>query len=85
MVGESTPRSDLEDSAPHSHKRKKLGSWLKLANQELESVQGICTSTSILVEATKRKVAEDYYHSLTKECLWAEHLTSLPKMGVVSL
>ena len=59
LAGESTPPSDLEDSAPSSHKQKTLGTWLKLANQEHESGQGT-TSSSIPVEAKLRKEVEDY-------------------------
>ena len=57
MEGESTQPNDSADSAP-SHKRKKLGVWLKLANQELESAQATCSS--IPVEAKIRKEVEDY-------------------------
>lgn len=59
LVGESTPPSNLEDSAPPSHKRKKFGAWLKLANLELESGQATTTSP-IPVEAKLRKEVEDY-------------------------
>ena len=59
LVEESTLPCDLEESAPPGHKRKKLGTWLKLANQDLESGQAT-TSSSIPVEAKLRKEVEDY-------------------------
>ena len=45
LVGESSPPSDLEASAPLCHKHKKLGTWLKLANQRLESDQATTSSS----------------------------------------
>ena len=62
--GESSQQSVSADSAgqlssapPSTPKRRKLGSWLKLANQELESAQA---TNSIPVEAQIQKEVEDY-------------------------